>query len=61
MGNKVKCELYYADNNGDTIYLELNDVKKVYIFWMPKIGTAYRISVFETQDNCLYLSYNNPD
>jgi hypothetical protein len=61
MGDKVECDLHYADDNGNTVYLKPDDVKKVYIYWMPEVGTAYRISVFETKDNHLYLGYNEPD
>jgi hypothetical protein len=55
------CELYYADDNGEAIALDTENVERVFIFVMPHFDTAYRISVFETKDHCLYLGNNEPD
>jgi hypothetical protein len=53
--------LYYVDENEKPITLSQKNIKNIHVFRMPNYDTAYRISVFETEDKYLYLGNNDPD
>lgn len=54
-------KLYYKDDSGKTIEVDKDKLRQVAIMWMPYYDTKYRIAVFETNDDCLWLGINNPD
>lgn len=54
-------ELFYPDEDGDTLEIEDYDVSKIFIVGLKDYDTAYRIQVFQTTDNQLWLGCNSPD
>lgn len=58
---EIDLDLYYVDENHNTVTLNKEDVAFIHVFFMPDFDTTYRISVFETKDHYLYLGNNDPD
>lgn len=53
--------LFYPDEDGDILEIEPHDISKVFIVGLTDYDTAYRINIFQTTDNQLWLGCNNPD
>lgn len=53
--------LYFEDNNIQSGCLNPDDLKQVFWVGMPDYDTAYRIYIYQTKDNTLYLGQNDPD
>lgn len=54
-------ELYYQDENENTIIVNPNDILQIFCIGMDKYDTRYRIFVFEDIQHNLLLGCNNPD
>lgn len=53
--------LHFGDKNNQTVYINPQDLKQVFWLGMSDYDTAYRIYVYQTKDNTLYLGENDPD
>lgn len=53
--------LYHGDNNNQPANLNPGDLKQVFWVGMPDYDTSYRIYIYQTKDNTLYLGENDPD
>ena len=60
-GNWGEFDLYYADENGETIKIDKKNLIQVFWIGMSDYDTSYRIYIFETKDHTLFLGCNNPD
>lgn len=60
-GSCGEFDLYYPDEDGQTLQINKEDIVAVFWVGMSDYDTAYRIYVFETYDHQLWLGVNNPD
>jgi hypothetical protein len=58
----LNWDIYKIENISQfAYYIELADLYKIHCVFMPDHDTAYRISIYETNDHYLYLGLNNSD
>lgn len=60
-GNFEEFDLFYPDENGNTLQIDKENILQVFWIWMPNYDTSYRIYIFETKNHELLLGCNNPD